>query len=332
MPANVSIIIPAKNSEKYLGKCIESVLAQKYTDWELLVVNDHSSDGTVSIAKSYAENDERIRILECAKSGVSCARNTGLENALGNYICFLDSDDRMSQDYLLFMTRLAEETSADIIQCSFYYEYENGKLLTNKEAVSAEYSGHESIMNAYFSGMIGKINLASWGKLYRSGLLDGIRFDEGLTVQEDAFFTFRCCMKAEKVVCAKEPFYYYYQNPDSVMNRPFDGSKMQYFTVLEREADELTVDKNIRILILKRKLITSLDLTGEIIRTSSGFDHLQRLRDISLDTYDVIRKFEKDEGVSVAGIKTRFKVFVLRKKPGAYRKILERLYKVRKTG
>ncbi|SCW65327.1 Glycosyl transferase family 2 [Ruminococcaceae bacterium YRB3002] len=317
MSTTVSIILPAKDSGSYLDRCIESVLSQSYTDWELLIINDSSSDNTAEIAMYYTEKDTRISIHDSSARGVSAARNHGLELSVGDYLCFLDSDDILDPEFLSELTDLIGKENADIAQCSFIYLYDDGTKTGNKEAVSAVYKGQTEISNAYFSGMIGQINLASWGKIYRKELIKDIRFDETLTVQEDAFFTFQCCMRASKVVCISAPRYYYYQNPGSTMNRPFDGSKMQYFIVLDRELDLCSKNSEVTGMIMLRKLITALDLTAQVIRDDSGREYLGELRDIALSTSDIIDKNIRLES------RVKIKLFLLRHFPKIYYSLLD---------
>ena len=319
MHPTVSIIMPAKNSGAYIRRCIESVLSQKFTDWELLIINDGSTDDTVVTAMSFSKDDERIRIFDSQGKGVSAARNYGLELSTGDHIAFIDSDDSVDPDYLSVLVELAEKNNADISQCSLYYRYDNGTVVQEKETEDAVYNGHDEIMNAYFSGMVGKICLAAWGKLFRRELLNGIRFDETLTIQEDAFFTFQCAMKSSKIACCNRALYYYYQNSASVMNRAFDGSKMQYFTVLDRELDICKGDLALASEIMRRKAVTALDLTTQIIRDDAGHEYLDEMKKIAIETSVKIKeKF---------GFKTRVKLFVLRHFSALYYGLLKIKYK-----
>ena len=319
MHPTVSIIMPAKNSGAYIRRCIESVLSQKFTDWELLIINDGSTDDTVVTAMSFSKDDERIRVFDSQGKGVSAARNYGLELSTGDYIAFIDSDDSVAPEYLSVLVDLAEKNNADISQCSLYYRYDSGTVVQEKETEDAVYNGHDEIMNAYFSGMVGKICLAAWGKLFRRELLNGIRFDETLTIQEDAFFTFQCAMKSSKIACCNRALYYYYQNSASVMNKAFDGSKMQYFVVLDRELDICKGDLALASEIMRRKVVTALDLTTQIIRDDAGHEYLDEMKKIAIETSVKIKeKF---------GFKTRVKLFVLRHFSALYYGLLKIKYK-----
>lgn len=312
MPTTVSIILPVRDSGAYLKRCIDSVIGQDTDDWELLIINDGSSDDTCDIAGSYADKDHRISLHDSPGKGVSAARNHGLGLSRGGYVCFIDSDDYIDPGFLSELTGIMEKNDADMAQCSFFYAHDDGTLIPDGEAVSAVYDNREEILKAYLSGMIGHINLACWGKLYDGELARSVMFDETLTIQEDAFFTFSCCMKASKIACSNRPLYYYYQNPGSVMNRAFDGSKMQYFTVLDRELDLCSDDEDLTCMILNRKMITALDLTSTVIWDGDGKEYLGELRNIALDTSDMIKKRID------TGSRTRNKLFLLKHFPSVY--------------
>lgn len=312
----VSIILPAKNSGAYLKRCIDSVISQRFTDWELLIINDNSSDNTGDIAKAYSVNDPRIKVFDSIGSGVSAARNYGLSIATGKYFGFIDSDDFIDSEYLSTLINLAEEENACISQCSFAYYYDDGRKVNNDEAASGVYSNHEEIMNAYLYGMIGNINLAAWGKIFRSEAFADVRFDETLTVQEDAYFTFECVMKSEKISCTERSLYYYFQNPSSTMNKPFDGSKMQYFTVLDRELEILKGNRTLEERLLIRKMTTAFDLTSKIVGENAGAEYLKRLRQMALETSEQI---STKDGISS---KMRAKIFLLKHFPSVYYKLL----------
>lgn len=313
----VSIIVPAKNSGAYFAGCIDSVIAQKFTDWELLIINDGSSDNTCDIAGEYKEREPRISLYHSAGSGVSAARNFGMDLAKGKYITFIDSDDQLDPEYLSVLVENAVNGNADISQCSFYYLYADGRKIKDSEAASGLYKEHEKIMEAYFSGINGRISVAAWGKLYRRELVSDIRFDEGLAFHEDAYFTFLSCMKAARIICTDNPLYNYRQNPESTRSKPFDGIKMQYFTVFDREIADCEGNDELILRIRTRKLITSLDLINTIVADDSGREYLETLRDIALNSYDEIKK---RGGLDA---KVKLKIFLVRCFPSAYYGLLK---------
>lgn len=181
----VSVIMPAYNSEKYIGKSIESVLAQDYENFELIIVNDGSQDGTKSIVEQYAKNDTRIKLLEQANQGVSVARNKGLDTATGEYVAFLDSDDLWDADNLSVMVQAAECTKSGLVCASMDIINADG---TRQKANTAYKDGElmDFVTNnneiRFFWG-VGSV-------IIRRDILEKhhIRFDRGIAIMEDIGF------------------------------------------------------------------------------------------------------------------------------------------------
>lgn len=181
----VSVIMPAYNSEKYIGKSIESVLAQDYEKFELIIVDDGSKDGTKSIVEQYAKNDIRIKLLEQANQGVSVARNKGLDTATGEYVAFLDSDDLWDADNLSVMVQAAECTKSGLICAGFDIINADDTL----ETVNLVYKDGE-LMDFVTSNS--EIRFFFWigSVIMRRDILEKyyIRFDEGIAIMEDIGF------------------------------------------------------------------------------------------------------------------------------------------------
>ena len=128
----ISVIIPVYNSEKYLHKCIDSVLSQSYTNFEVILVNDGSTDKSGAICDEYAEKDEKVRVFHKENGGVSSARNLGIEKAIGKYVCFIDSDDWVYDKLLESFFSLDKNLKKSLVQQGFANERKNGeKIIKN---------------------------------------------------------------------------------------------------------------------------------------------------------------------------------------------------------
>lgn len=199
----ISVIVPVYNVEPYLRKCLDSILNQTYRDLEILVIDDGSTDGSGKICDEYAGKDDRIKVLHTENKGLSAARNLGLDNAKGEWINFLDSDDWMDSEAFAFAISVAEDKKADLVFWGYVKEYENHSiekhflwdnlLVFEKEQV--KYQLHRRLF-----GLIGDelSNLeyaysfdTAWGKLYKAGAIKdkNIRFEDTAVVgTEDALF------------------------------------------------------------------------------------------------------------------------------------------------
>ena len=213
----VSIIIPVYNVEAYLKKCLDSVINQTYKNLEIICVNDCSPDNSLAVLQRYAQNDKRIKIINREKNGgLSAARNTGLEQASGKYVYFLDSDDWIDADYIETMVNAIEKANTDIVVNTNIQSVAE-EIITpfkwtryEKKLPDGEYLNTAEAIN-YSQVMI-------WAHLYKKSFLDeyNLRFPEGY-IQEDEYFQHISKIRCEKVFCFYGAAYYYRQRPQSIM-------------------------------------------------------------------------------------------------------------------
>lgn len=185
----ISIIIPVYNVEKYLAKCIDSVLSQTFTDWELILIDDGSIDQSGKICDEYASKDNRIKVTHKKNEGVSKARNTGIALAKGEYICFIDSDDWIDPTYLQDF-KVQEQQSDFYFSGALYDTYDKvysykkyaEKYCQNRNEIRDEFFKQDLLSNGY-----------PWGKLYKTQIIkdNKLRFNENLTINEDHIFVFQ---------------------------------------------------------------------------------------------------------------------------------------------
>jgi len=184
----VSIIVPVYGAEAYLPACIESLCRQTYPHIRIILVDDQSPDGCPEICDRYAEQDSRIVVIHQENKGVSGARNTGLEQARGDYVMFVDSDDELYPDAVEILLQDAEKYGADLVSAAM----ESAKTPREQEAPCTVFRGEESLVQS-INGHPGTISACA--KLYRSDLIRDIRFEEGKNINEDGFFVFQCCVQ-----------------------------------------------------------------------------------------------------------------------------------------
>lgn len=208
----VTIIIPVYKVEQYLRTCIESVLEQTYTNWEMILVDDGSPDECGEICDEYAARDKRIRVIHRENGGQSSARNAALDlPPKGEFVTFLDSDDFWHPDYLETLMALQQKHHADLVQCGFIRGTES-VFPQIEESVSIDVlDNHEVFLKE-------KANVIMWGKLYRTSMFDGIRMPVGL-YNEDDWTAWKLYYRAKTIVVTNQSLYYYTINPNSTMGR-----------------------------------------------------------------------------------------------------------------
>lgn len=181
----LSIIVPAYNAELYIAECTDGILSQSYKDFELILVDDGSQDRTLSIIKEQAAKDARIRVFSKSNGGVSSARNYGLDIATGEWVAFIDADDKIDKDYLLHLMEYSVE--ADIVIGGF--QSFGTELLVNKFNNRGGYD--EQTIGSFFSNNLKKMPLGvPWGKIYKRQIIESnhLRFDEKIHFNEDSLF------------------------------------------------------------------------------------------------------------------------------------------------
>ena len=240
--SKVSIIVPVYNAERYLEACIQSVIRQEYADWELLLVNDGSRDGSEAVCKQHAD-DLRVRYIYKENSGVTETRWKGIEAATGEYITFLDADDVLLPNALTTLVEAMESSGADIVTFGMQNFVEDTELVPEtvdlSEAVTI--TDKTEVMKSI---LLGKMLSCVWGGLYKREALLPCKdiFCNGLRIGEDMMFNFAFTERyAPKVVCLKARLYGYRTNPASAMHAitptRFESNRqvMAYLTTFLRD-------------------------------------------------------------------------------------------------
>ena len=217
----ISVIIPVYNTEKYLHRCIDSVLAQTYKDFELLLIDDGSKDSSGTICDEYAAQDARVRVFHKENGGVSSARNVGLNHAQGEWVTFVDSDDYIEEN---FLKSFEGNLDADLVVGRMIKKRSQGNLLSNIP------SGYHHPSKIVLEGNLTQLAFQSpWGKLFRGSLIKNLRFDEGMIIGEDHYFILKyvCVAKSIRILeigNAKEYFSHYVYFPSPNMDKKYQIS------------------------------------------------------------------------------------------------------------
>lgn len=227
--AEISIIVPVYNVSALLAPCIESVLSQTFTDWELLLVNDASTDNSLEICNRYADNNTRIRVVSLPKnSGVSAARNYGIDQTTAPFITFLDGDDRLDPRFLERLYPLVKSGSCEIASATFVRVKPEESPTCASNATIQFFSPHQAIEAAlYQTGL----DPSAWGKIYKRELFANVRFYPYRFEDLDIFY--RLFLQTERIAWIPEPLYLYTINPASYLQN-FNPGRAVVLDVTER--------------------------------------------------------------------------------------------------
>ncbi len=244
----ISVIIPAYNAEKTIDECIASVLKQTYKCFELIIVNDGSSDSTRGICEKAAEADKRIILINQENGGVSSARNRGLEAAAGDYIAFIDADDTVSESYL---ENMFNSRQPDGVVIAGY------KMLLPLYVTNYYVPGEKTVfpmteIGSHFAELYDKRHVFNppFSKLYSRTLIAGQRFDESVSVGEDLLFNLEYLKKCASIALVPFTDYNYYFLDESAMKRPHDndlGMQLRVFEAVRGFCCEYGVEQSDRI-------------------------------------------------------------------------------------
>lgn len=227
----ISVIIPVYNSAKYLSACVESVRTQTYTNLEIVLVDDKSTDNSLAICKELATKDKRIVILAHEKNmGVSAARNTGIDMCTGDFIAFCDADDMLEKNMLDTLKKASEVNRADVAVCDISFLYEGDIRKKNKYANGETeiVSGKEFDLCYFMYPDMLVENISAWNKLYNKKVFDNVRFPVD-RINEDESTTFKLVNSSDRVVYVHEALYIYRKATKEVLGSDFTNKRFQIF-------------------------------------------------------------------------------------------------------
>lgn len=233
----VTVVVPVYEAERFLDRCVESIVKQTYKNIEVILVDDGSSDNSPNICEQWAERDSRVIVIHQNNSGVSVARNIGLSNANGQYVMMVDSDDYICSTMIERMCEVMKIQNVDMVICDFEkgnkdkylfeYNQENEIKIMNPEMALKEIYKNDKSALQY---------VAPWAKLYKKVLFDGIMYPEG-KIFEDIYVTHKLILKCQKIGVISQKMIYYYQHSESIMNCRFHVKKLDYLEALKERIE-----------------------------------------------------------------------------------------------
>lgn len=261
----ISVIVPVYKVEKYLSKCIDSIINQTYKNLEIILIDDGSPDECPKICDEYSKKDNRIKVIHKQNGGLSDARNFGIDESKGDYITFIDSDDYIDSDYIELLYKLLKENNSDISICNPKYIYENNteKINEDKKVDKKQievYTKYEAIETMLYQK---EFDTSAWGKLYKSELLQNIRFPKG-KMYEDLDTIYKIFLNADKITYTNLKKYFYLQRETSIMGKPFNIKDMDIIDIAD-------------------------DMYKNLSRINKGLENASRSRKLSANFYTLMR-------------------------------------------
>lgn len=229
----ISIIVPVYNVETYLRKCIDSILTQTFTDFELILVDDGSPDRCGEICEEYANRDSRVVVIHKENGGLSSARNAGLDAARGEYIGFVDSDDYIKEDMYATLYNHLVSNNADISICGISHCFNNQTAPSNKQFFD-KLTDSISALKLILEGESISVNAVN--KLYKRSIFDNLRYPLGKT-SEDAYVIVEVMLKASIVHIDTSPKYYYVHRENSITTREFSEKNLYVVEAYRRNVE-----------------------------------------------------------------------------------------------
>ena len=245
MPS-ISVIVPVYKVEPFLHRCVDSILAQTYRDFELILVDDGSPDSCGAICDEYAAKEERIHVIHQKNGGLSAARNTGIDWAYANsdshWLAFVDSDDWVHPDYLKMLYATAEKTLCKVSICGFF------RTAGEDFPEEQDYGILRMSAGDYYCGQMHEgVTAVAWNKLYHKSVFQSLRYPIG-KLHEDEFTTYLALYKAGNVGVTPARLYAYYQNPDGIMRSDWNPRRMHVLEAFEQQIVFAKEHNDVRLL------------------------------------------------------------------------------------
>ncbi len=248
----ISVIVPVYKVEKFLDRCVNSIVAQSYDNLEIILVDDGSPDGCPQICDIWAKKDDRIKVIHKNNGGLSDARNAGIQIMKGEYVTFVDSDDWIHKDMIMSLYTHIKSEESQVSICS--YERKNMDFERNPLSGNCvSFSGTESVKKLYTPNF-GISFTTAWGKLYKSNLWENIRFPFG-KYHEDEFTTYKILYSARKVTYTEDKLYFYFINNESIIQSSFSEKGLDSLDAFKERINFFELRNENELALLAKKIL-----------------------------------------------------------------------------
>lgn len=295
----LSIIVPVYKVEPYIHKCVDSILNQTFTDFELILVDDGSPDNCGKICDEYAEKDNRVRAIHKENGGVSDARNVGIDKAMGAIVGFVDSDDYLDPNMYYDMLKFMDDNRLDIVCSDTYIVRGDRKKYHPRYAQNIIYETGKAIIE----NLNGNLDNAVWNKIYKKSVFSNDRFPLGRRY-EDVAVIYKWIFNAQKVGYLSAPYYYYRKTKSSFIGQSFNSQSRYECFIGYKERLDFAIEKELSCVNACRAQALSTALS-----TLTAFYANNESK--NSDRYIDVEKFiEDNQGKEIASLKRKDKILL----------------------
>ena len=264
----ISIVVPIYNVEKYLEKCVESILRQTYKNIEIILVDDGSPDLCGEICENYKKIDKRITVIHKKNGGLSDARNYGIKHSNGKYITFIDSDDYVERDYIEYLYNLIKKNDCDMSICSFKTHFNNKFIDFGEKYENCVFDAKTCLENMLCEK---GFNVSAWAKMYKTDLFYNVEFPYG-KLCEDNGTTYKLILKCNKIAYGNGSKYIYEMRDNSIMNTSFSKRKLDLVELTDKMYDDVfKIFPDLNDVLMKRKLHPRFSILRQAVMSKDLF-------------------------------------------------------------
>ncbi len=267
----LSVIIPAYNCQDYIERTIKSILNQNFDNYELIIVDDGSTDNTLKKLE-YFSNYDHVKIFTKANGGVSDARNFGLDKVIGEYIIFIDSDDYILDGYFEYINNMIADYEIDCLIFNHFIGKERGVVEQSKnyQIINDEIINQKEVISRF---LLGHITNSPWDKVFKKSIVKNIYFPKGITVGEDALFSISFFLNSSKIKLSNKSYYVYMQDTHGVTKSAFSKKKLEDITwvmkTIEKKLQNQISEEKISFMIFNQMVAYIINSNIKILFNSS---------------------------------------------------------------
>ncbi|MCH5320899.1 MAG: glycosyltransferase [Eubacterium sp.] len=311
----ISIIVPVYKTEKYLNRCLESIVNQTYKNLEIILIDDDSPDNCPQMCDEWAQKDNRIKVLHIENNGLANARNSGIDIATGDYVMFADSDDYLEPDMVEFLLNLSVKYDADVSRCGFYFNYENtGEEKSASSDTNIKLFDYDERMIDLTTG--GHVSGVAWNKLYKSSVIKSHYYSKADGCSEDIMHNYRVYKDITKTAFCNIPKYHYVIRENSITNNTFGYGAFDIIRAKQIILDGEGNNEKILPYAIKGYVTSAFIVLSGCIRHNACMDRYDELRD------SILRYKRNILTTNLYSKKDKIKTAILSISPSIYNKLI----------